>query len=85
LRNNDAYKYSNLFLVVELNYPNGKVIKDTLEYSVYNVYGSKVIEGSEDDLFENSAILDLSTLTSGVYFLEITDGEFLEKHQLVRK
>jgi len=59
--------------------------KDTLEYSVYNVYGSKVIEGSEDDLFENSAILDLSTLTSGVYFLEITDGEFLEKHQLVRK
>ncbi|WP_425076473.1 gliding motility lipoprotein GldH [Psychroserpens sp. S379A] len=32
LRNTNDYKYSNLFLVVELNYPNGKTFKDTLEY-----------------------------------------------------
>ena len=32
LRTTDDYKFSNLFLVVELNYPNGKVTKDTLEY-----------------------------------------------------
>ena len=32
LRNTNDYKYSNLYLVVELNYPNGKTLKDTLEY-----------------------------------------------------
>ncbi len=32
LRTSSDYKFSNLFLVVELNYPNGKVTKDTLEY-----------------------------------------------------
>jgi gliding motility-associated lipoprotein GldH len=32
LRTTTAYKFSNLFLIVELNYPNGKVSKDTLEY-----------------------------------------------------
>ncbi|WP_033959660.1 gliding motility lipoprotein GldH [Psychroserpens jangbogonensis] len=32
LRNTSNYKYSNLYLVVELNYPNGKTLKDTLEY-----------------------------------------------------
>ena len=32
LRTTTDYKFSNLFLVVELNYPNGKVTKDTLEY-----------------------------------------------------
>ena len=32
LRTTTDYKFSNIFLVVELNYPNGKVTKDTLEY-----------------------------------------------------
>ena len=32
LRTTTAYKFSNLFLIVELDYPNGKVTKDTLEY-----------------------------------------------------
>jgi len=32
LRTTTAYEFSNLFLIVELNYPNGKVSKDTLEY-----------------------------------------------------
>ena len=32
LRTTTAYEFSNLFLIVELNYPNGKVTKDTLEY-----------------------------------------------------
>jgi len=34
LRTTTDYKFSNLFLVVELNYPNGKVTKDTLEYKM---------------------------------------------------
>ncbi|AEH00941.1 MULTISPECIES: gliding motility lipoprotein GldH [unclassified Lacinutrix] len=32
LRNTKEYKYSNLFLIVEMNFPKGKVIRDTLEY-----------------------------------------------------
>ena len=32
LRTTTDYKFSNIFLVVELNYPYGKVTKDTLEF-----------------------------------------------------
>lgn len=32
LRNTKTYKYNNLFLIVEMNFPNGKTLKDTLEY-----------------------------------------------------
>lgn len=32
LRNNEDYAYSNLYLIVELNYPDGKVDSDTLQY-----------------------------------------------------
>lgn len=34
LRNNANYKYSNLFLITNMNFPNGKVIGDTLEYEM---------------------------------------------------
>ncbi len=34
LRNNNNYKYRNLFLIAELNYPNGKILVDTLEYQM---------------------------------------------------
>ena len=34
LRNNNDYRYSNLFLIVEFNYPNGKTVKDTLQYKM---------------------------------------------------
>ncbi|GLB54134.1 gliding motility lipoprotein GldH [Neptunitalea chrysea] len=34
LRNNEEYAYSNLYLIVELNYPNGKVDSDTLQYEM---------------------------------------------------
>ncbi|WP_062057256.1 gliding motility lipoprotein GldH [Aquimarina longa] len=32
IRNNNEYKYNNLFLISEMKFPNGKVITDTLEY-----------------------------------------------------
>ncbi|MGB3606203.1 gliding motility lipoprotein GldH [Psychroserpens sp.] len=48
LRNTEAYKYSNLFLIVELNYPNGKTIKDTLEYKMANPDGSFLGTGFTD-------------------------------------
>lgn len=34
LRNNSDYNYSNLFLITKMNFPNGKVISDTLEYKM---------------------------------------------------
>lgn len=34
LRNTNAYKYNNLFLIVEMNFPHGKSIVDTLEYKM---------------------------------------------------
>ena len=34
LRNTNDYKYSNLFLIIEMNYPHGKTEIDTLEYKM---------------------------------------------------
>ncbi|MEM9679003.1 MAG: gliding motility lipoprotein GldH [Bacteroidota bacterium] len=48
IRNNDAYKYSNLFLIAELNYPNGKIVKDTLEYKTAAPNGELLGKGFSD-------------------------------------
>nr|WP_321221225.1 gliding motility lipoprotein GldH [uncultured Psychroserpens sp.] len=48
LRNTEDYKYSNLFLIVELNYPNGKTIKDTLTYKMANPDGTFLGTGFTD-------------------------------------
>ncbi|WP_026932849.1 gliding motility lipoprotein GldH [Christiangramia echinicola] len=34
VRNNNDYNYSNLFLITEIRFPQGKVISDTLEYEM---------------------------------------------------
>ncbi|MDH7447355.1 gliding motility lipoprotein GldH [Aquimarina sp. 2201CG14-23] len=34
VRNNNDYRYSNLFLISEMNFPNGKIVTDTLEYEM---------------------------------------------------
>lgn len=34
LRNNSDYKYSNLYVITEINFPYGKVISDTLQYEM---------------------------------------------------
>ncbi|AUP79322.1 gliding motility lipoprotein GldH [Flavivirga eckloniae] len=39
LRNTNSYKYNNLFLIVEMNFPHGKTIKDTLEYRMADPSG----------------------------------------------
>jgi len=48
LRNTNAYKFSNLFLIVEMNYPNGKVVKDTLEYKMAAPNGELLGTGFSD-------------------------------------
>ena len=48
LRNNNAYKYNNLFLIIAINYPNGKVEKDTLEYKMAAPNGEFLGTGFSD-------------------------------------
>lgn len=48
IRNTNDYKYSNLFLLVALNYPNGKVVKDTLEYKMAMPNGALLGTGFTD-------------------------------------
>lgn len=40
VRNNNEYPYNNLFLIVSLNQPDGKVLVDTLEYQMANPDGT---------------------------------------------
>jgi len=48
LRNDNSYKFSNLFLIVGINFPNGKVIKDTLEYQMAKPNGEFLGTGFSD-------------------------------------
>lgn len=48
LRNTNAYKYNNLFLIVEMVYPHGKTIKDTLEYRMAEPSGKLLGTGLTD-------------------------------------
>lgn len=45
VRTSDSYKYSNLFLIVDLKYPNGKIEKDTLEYMMAQPDGTMLGRG----------------------------------------
>lgn len=40
VRNSNDFKYSNLFLIAGIEFPNGKVIIDTLEYQMAQADGS---------------------------------------------
>jgi gliding motility-associated lipoprotein GldH len=46
LRNDEKYAYSNIFLIAELEYPNGASIKDTLEYEMTRPDGNWLGKGS---------------------------------------
>tara|TARA_B100000809_G_scaffold77865_3_gene75753 strand:- start:1146 stop:1685 length:540 start_codon:yes stop_codon:yes gene_type:complete len=48
IRNTSEYQYSNLFLITELQYPNGFHVIDTLEYKMTDVYGKWLGEGFTD-------------------------------------
>ncbi len=48
LRNTNDYPFSNLFLIVELNYPNGKAVRDTLEYKMAAPNGELLGTGFTD-------------------------------------
>lgn len=48
LRNNKDYAYSNLFLITQMNFPDGQIIIDTLEYDMADVTGKFLGEGFTD-------------------------------------
>lgn len=48
LRNTNAYKYNNLFLIVEMVFPHGKTTKDTLEYRMADPSGKLLGTGLTD-------------------------------------
>ena len=48
LRNNNDYAYSNLFLVVAIDFPNNYKVVDTLEYEMADVNGKFLGEGFTD-------------------------------------
>lgn len=48
LRNNNEYKYNNLFLITSLDFPNGKKFVDTLEYAMAAPDGAWLGKGFSD-------------------------------------
>lgn len=48
IRNNDDYEFNNLFLIVKLEQPKGKIKIDTLEYQMANPDGTLMGEGFSD-------------------------------------
>ncbi len=48
LRANKDYKFSNLYLITGLEYPNGKIVIDTLEYKMAAPNGELLGEGFTD-------------------------------------
>lgn len=48
VRNNNDYKFSNLFLISEMEFPNGKIVTDTLEYEMARPNGEWLGVGFSD-------------------------------------
>ncbi len=61
LRNNNKYTYSNLFLITQLNFPDGQHIIDTLEYDMADPSGKFLGTGfseiKENKLFYKENII----------------------------
>lgn len=45
IRNTDDYPYSNIFLIVQMEFPHGKTLTDTLEYKMANPDGTWIGHG----------------------------------------
>lgn len=48
IRNNKDYAYSNLYVITELNFPNGAKVIDTLQYEMADNSGRYLGEGFTD-------------------------------------
>lgn len=73
IRNDNNFQFNNLFLITELEYPNGNTLKDTLEYKMAEPNGEWLGKGlgsiKENKLwFQEKIVFD----DSGVYKVNIT-------------
>ncbi|MEA1786676.1 gliding motility lipoprotein GldH [Arenibacter sp. GZD96] len=75
IRNDDSFPYRNLFLIAELDFPNGQTMRDTLEYEMALPNGQWLGKGrgnlKESKLWFKENIVFPS---SGVYTLEISQA-----------
>ena len=72
LRNNDSYEYSNLYLFVSIDFPNGKKHIDTLNAILADPTGRWVGSGI-GDIYDNQFILvdNLAFPISGEYQVNV--------------
>ena len=76
IRNTSDYKFNNLFLIAEMNFPNGKTVKDTLEYQMAMPDGLLMGEGFTD-VKENKL-----WYKEGVRFDEVGDYNITIQHAM---
>ncbi|MFK7814224.1 MAG: gliding motility lipoprotein GldH [Maribacter sp.] len=73
VRNDETFPYNNLFLIAELNFPDGNVVTDTLEYEMALPDGTWLGQGygslKESKLWYKENIV---FSTSGVYTLRVS-------------
>lgn len=73
IRNDNSYAFSNLFLIADLTFPDGKIIRDTLEYEMANPDGTWLGKGygsiKENKLWYKENIVFPVT---GVYTLRLS-------------
>ena len=88
VRNDETFPFSNLFLITELEYPDGNTIKDTLEYKMAEATGEWLGKGvgsvKENKLWYKENIVFPGT---GVYKVNIShamrkNGEVEGLHEL---
>lgn len=72
VRNDNSFSYNNLFLIAELNFPDGEVVTDTLEYEMALPDGTWLGKGygsiKENKLWYKENIV---FSTTGVYTLRL--------------
>ncbi len=73
IRNDETFPYRNLFLIAELDFPNGETVKDTLEYEMAMPNGKWIGKGfgnvKENKLWYKENIVFTSP---GAYTLKIS-------------
>jgi len=56
VRNGEQYEFSNLFVFIEMEFPNGKLAVDTLECPMADELGNWYGKGGLGDLYDNRII-----------------------------
>lgn len=74
LRNSKEYAYSNLFLISEIKFPQGKIVTDTLEYEMATPQG-EYLGSSRGSVVENKL-----WLKEGVRFRESGTYQLTVRH-----